>query len=246
LDDSLDDKPTVLALLGNVMGFFLIMGGLIAYFFQYQYTNDNSDERWIYPLLYFIPCFGGVMSIGVCVSSTVKFKPALFMYPLFAIIEMLLLMFMCFVFLSANNAEYKSTICSLSKSAQELTCGVAKDGHQICGRRDLSDLCLQMDVGFYLSVIGLIVMAVFQMLLLIATCFRLYALRYHKSSCSLSIINKYMKRRNNNSNNNNNSINSSKTLSITSDEDSDGDGEVGEKGNSDHHDMVELAHRLAE
>jgi hypothetical protein len=74
----------------------------------------------------------------------------------------LLLLFLSFIFFQANQQTEKQMICSESSSTLDNECVVTKDGHQICGHKDIRDLCDQVALGFYLIVMGTVLMTVSQ------------------------------------------------------------------------------------
>jgi hypothetical protein len=43
--------------------------GLVWYFWQYNYDADSSDEKWIYPFVWSIPCFSLVVGLFSLAAS---------------------------------------------------------------------------------------------------------------------------------------------------------------------------------
>ncbi len=86
--------------------------------------------------------------------------------PFFAVPIVLLLLFVTFIFFQASQDAQKQQICSASSSTQDSECVVTKDGQQICGHDDIRELCKELTIGFYLIIMGSVLMAVAQVMLL--------------------------------------------------------------------------------
>ena len=82
--------------------------------------------------------------------------------PFFSIPLVILLLFVGFIFFEANAQSEKQLICNQGAGTQDSECVVAKDGHQICGSAGIRDLCRQITIGFYLLLMGLVLMVVSQ------------------------------------------------------------------------------------
>jgi len=159
----------------------LVAVGLIIYFFGYNYESDNSDEKWIYPLIWFIPSLGWILGLTFHLGSAFKFDRMLCIVPLFSIIEILLLLFLAFIFFDSFQETSKALICNASSSTQDDECVVSKDGHQICGSTDIRNLCKEIELGFYLIFMGTILMAGTQILFMTTGCIRRSRLREIKA-----------------------------------------------------------------
>jgi len=105
-------------------------------------------------------------------ASSFKFVKMLFVLPILAIIDTLLLFFLCFIFFQANDETEKNLICNQGQSAQDNECVVTKDGHQICGHSDIRKLCGEIELGFYLTFMGAILMAGTMVLFVTTACIR--------------------------------------------------------------------------
>lgn len=159
----------------SVIIFILLGAGLIIYFYQYHFSADKSDESWIFPFIWSIPCSGIFLGILILLSSSYKYDRLLclvsdmFTYllnpillPLFAIPLVLLLLFVMFIFFQASQDTQKQQICNASSTTQDSECVVTKDGQQICGHDDIRELCQQLTIGFYLIIMGAVLMSVAQ------------------------------------------------------------------------------------
>jgi hypothetical protein len=76
-----------------------------------------------------------------------------------------LLLFLFYIFYESNNETRRQDVCSQSSTTQDNECVIAKDGHQICGHKDISNLCQELEVGFYLVLMGAVLMIVTQVTL---------------------------------------------------------------------------------
>jgi len=167
-----DDKATIFVFCLNTVAFAVVIAGLVVYFFGYSYQEDTSDEKWIYPLIWCIPSFGWILGIALHLSSSFKFDRLLCFLPLLSIIEILMLLFLAFIFFESDQESSKSIICNQSSSTQDDECVVSKDGHQICGSVAIRELCKQIELGFYLIFMGTVLMAGTQILFVTTGCIR--------------------------------------------------------------------------
>jgi len=167
-----DDKATIFVFCLNTLSFAIVVAGLIIYFFGYRYEMDNSDEKWIYPLIWFIPSLGWAIGLMLHLSSAFKFDRLLCILPFFSVLEIVLLLFLAFIFFDANQETTKNLICNQSSSTQDDECVVSKDGHQICGSDAIQQLCREVELGFYLIFMGTILMAGTQILFMTTGCIR--------------------------------------------------------------------------
>jgi len=96
--------------------------------------------------------------------------PFLVQSPAFAVVEIMLLLFVCFIFFTAYTETEKSTACNGNTELQDITCVVTKDNNQICGHQSLEALCFQLDLGFYFVFMGSMMMIGTQILHITAGC----------------------------------------------------------------------------
>eukprot|EP01114_Cavostelium_apophysatum_P001914 TRINITY_DN1167_c0_g1_i1.p1 TRINITY_DN1167_c0_g1~~TRINITY_DN1167_c0_g1_i1.p1 ORF type:complete len:205 (-),score=5.65 TRINITY_DN1167_c0_g1_i1:48-662(-) len=167
-----DDKATLFLFILGTISFVVTSSGLICYFYQYDFGDDRSDERWIYPFIWLVPCVAWLTGLGIQLSATFKKPRLLLLLPILAVINILLHLFLCYIFYKSNQIAMKEKICRTSKANQDKSCVVSKDGHQICGHAAIGALCLQIELGFYLLFMGAILMAGTQILLVITSCVR--------------------------------------------------------------------------
>jgi hypothetical protein len=166
----LEDKASFFILLLNVLSFVIVAVGLGIYFEQYNYSKDKSDEKWIYPFLWCVPSAGILVSLAIHVGSSFQFERSLWISPAFAVVEIMLLLFVCFIFFTAYTETEKSTACNGNTELQDITCVVTKDNNQICGHQSLEALCFQLDLGFYFVFMGSMMMIGTQILHITAGC----------------------------------------------------------------------------
>lgn len=96
--------------------------GLIIYFLQYHYSDDKSDEKWIYPFIWSVPCIAWLTGLFIQLGSTFKYeKPLLLVLilcdinqqlPIFSVISILALAFLCFIFYDASAVAQNNKICN--------------------------------------------------------------------------------------------------------------------------------------
>jgi len=168
----LEDKSSIVVLILNTLAFASIATGFIIYFQQYSFRNDKSDEKWIYPFIWSIPCFGWVLGFLIFASGILKFQRCLCILPGLGVMLMLLLLFLCFEFFEAIQDPQKQTICDQNSSTQDIECVVTKDGGQICGHVQIRKLCREMDLGFYFIFLGCVLMVGTQILFITTGCLR--------------------------------------------------------------------------
>jgi len=167
-----EDKATIFVFCLNTLSFLAVGGGLISYFLGYRYEEDGSDERWIYPFVWFVPSLGWVIGLALHLASAFKFERCLCFLPFVSVLEILLLLFLAFIFFEANQETSKNLICNQGSSTQDDECVVSKDGHQICGSVDIRELCKEIELGFYMIFMGTILMAGTQILFMTTSCIR--------------------------------------------------------------------------
>jgi len=167
-----DDKATIFVFVLNTIAFGAVIAGLIEYFLQYQYVKDQSDEKWIYPVLWIIPTFAWLLGLGVQLATTFKHEKSLCIIPFLSVISTLSLLFICFIFFQAFTSTMNGNVCNQGAGTLDNECLVSKDGHQICGHFAIDELCFQIQVGFYLLFMGCILMAGTQLLLITTSCVR--------------------------------------------------------------------------
>ena len=79
-----------------------------------------------------------------------------------SVLNILSLLFLFYIFYASNYETKRQDICSQSSVTQDQECVIAKDGHQICGHKAIGSLCQELEVGFYLVLMGSVLMIVTQ------------------------------------------------------------------------------------
>jgi len=87
-------------------------------------------------------------------------------------LEILLLLLVCFLFWRAYIEDSKRSICSAGSSKQDAECVITKDGSQICGHTDIRQLCEQVEIGFYVTFLGAVLIAGAQVLFITSVLLR--------------------------------------------------------------------------
>eukprot|EP01119_Soliformovum_irregulare_P009220 TRINITY_DN2242_c0_g1_i3.p1 TRINITY_DN2242_c0_g1~~TRINITY_DN2242_c0_g1_i3.p1 ORF type:complete len:206 (+),score=37.05 TRINITY_DN2242_c0_g1_i3:631-1248(+) len=167
-----DDKATLFVFVINTLAFACIAAGLIVYFMQYSFSKDHSDEKWIFPFIWIVPCTGWGLGLALHLSSAFKYRRLLLILPIVCAVFILALLFVAFLFFVANQNTEKRAICNSSPTSQDFQCVVTKDGTQICGHVAIHALCQQIEIGFYFIFMGIILMAGVQVLFMVTGCIR--------------------------------------------------------------------------
>jgi len=168
----------------NLLSFLVVVSGLMVYFNEYSFSEDHSDEVWIYTALWLVPCFAFVVAMVIHLATSFQFENLLWVFPVLAAIGIFLLLGLCFVFYQASSQTESTIICAGNEAAQDNECVETKTGIQICGHTGISQMCYELDVGFYCVFMGCIVMAGTLILLITTGCLqrsRLASIRKYKT-----------------------------------------------------------------
>eukprot|EP01116_Phalansterium_solitarium_P016176 TRINITY_DN3700_c0_g1_i1.p1 TRINITY_DN3700_c0_g1~~TRINITY_DN3700_c0_g1_i1.p1 ORF type:complete len:267 (-),score=100.06 TRINITY_DN3700_c0_g1_i1:174-974(-) len=172
-----DDKPTIAVVALNAIGFGLMVSGLVIYFVQYDYHSDRSDESWLYVVFWIVPCLAFILGTVIYLSSSFQFRRCLCFLPVLSVLQILVLLLIGYLFYEAYANAQNALVCHQSSAMQDDECVVAKDGHQICGSRAIRELCGNVELGFYLIIMGAGVMALTQLLFIVSSCMRRSSLK---------------------------------------------------------------------
>eukprot|EP01117_Protostelium_nocturnum_P003984 TRINITY_DN15251_c0_g1_i1.p1 TRINITY_DN15251_c0_g1~~TRINITY_DN15251_c0_g1_i1.p1 ORF type:complete len:228 (+),score=37.16 TRINITY_DN15251_c0_g1_i1:74-757(+) len=173
-----NDKISLVVLGFHIVTWGVILAGLVVYFRQYSWSQDQSDESWLFPFIWFFVTLGFVFGfIATALHSLEYKKMPVTLFPIALAFHIIFLCFLCFIFFRASDSP-TMTVCSYLPKIQDQNCIVLKSGGQLCGHVAIQSLCVQLVVGFYLVFFGSIVMIATEILFIVMLCIR----RVHKSS----------------------------------------------------------------